>query len=183
MLERPVRAGQLLASADNLFQFALRCRHKAQSHRNPNNRISVSPEQYRSYFKFTVVRNPWARAFSWYKNCMRDPQHRRRYNLTDNTSFTEFLSRQIGRGSLRPQTSWLTDYSGRIAMDYIARFESLQSGLDEVCKALGIGALDLPHELKGSGEDYREQFDDQCIRMIKDAYKAEIDLFGYTFDA
>ena len=35
---------------------------------NPKNLIVVDKEQYASYFKFTVVRNPWARLLSAYRN-------------------------------------------------------------------------------------------------------------------
>ena len=113
---------------------------------------------------------------------MRDSNHRKQFGLDDTTSLRAFLRKQVGRGPLRAQPSWLEDYSGQINMDYIARFESLESGFREICSALRIKSVMLPHELKGSGENFREKFDDQSIQLISDVYAAEIDMFGYTFD-
>ena len=183
MLETPIPFPQAVGSFDNLFQLGLRLRHSVRPQRNPNNTLSVSGEQYKSYFKFTIVRNPWARAFSWYKNCIRDANHKMRYGINEQTSLCEFLQKNIGRGSLRTQMSWITDFGGGIPMDYIGRFESLRSDFREVCSELQLPEVILPHELRGSGEDFRDHFDDHCIRLVKDAYKAEIDMFGFTFDA
>ena len=52
-------------------------------------RSRVSREQYHSYFKFALVRNPWGRVFSWYKNVMRDAKHRKRLGVDDRCSFKE----------------------------------------------------------------------------------------------
>jgi Sulfotransferase family len=183
MMEQPIPVSRLLTLGDNLTQFALRCRHRLLRHDNPENLVTLSPAQYRDYFKFTVVRNPWGRAYSWYKNCMRDPDHQRRFGLTSRTTLAEFLARWCGRGALRPQTAWLKDYSGAIPMDFIARFESLGNDFAEVSRRLNLPTARLPHELKGSGEDYRAQFDRSSIELVGRVYAEEIGVFGYSFDA
>ncbi len=182
MVERPLLLPKVMSSRENIFQFALRCCHTVQSHRNPNNRLTVSIDQYKSYFKFTIVRNPWTRAYSWYKNCMRDPNHRARFGLNDGTSLNDFLSKHIGRGALRPQISWIRDFDGRIPMDYIARFESLEVDFQRVCEALRISQVTLPHDRKGSRVNYRRHFDKRSIDLIREVYKAEINLFDYSFE-
>jgi hypothetical protein len=77
---------------------------------------------YRSYYKFTVVRNPWARVFSWYKNVLRSDLHRVRYHVAEDCSFEEFLENHLDCWELEPQLYWLTDYGGTIPLDYICRF-------------------------------------------------------------
>jgi sulfotransferase famil protein len=43
---------------------------------NVNNFNIVTQSQYDKYFKFCFVGNPWSRAFSWYRNVIRDEIHR-----------------------------------------------------------------------------------------------------------
>lgn len=179
MLQRPVPWAQAVSSPDNLFHLALRGRHAVKKHRNPENRRTVSADQYASYFKFSIVRNPWGRAYSWYRNCLRDPQ---RYRFDRNTSLSDFLDRSVCRGALRRQTSWLEDFSGRIAVDRVMRFESLEEDFLKVCDELHIAPISLPHARQGSGENYRDRFDQRSQGIIEQAYRKEIELFGYAFE-
>ena len=182
MLQSPVPFPRALMSSENVFHLALRLRHRIVKHRNPNNTLAVTGEQYRSYFKFTIVRNPWARAYSWYKNCLRNPIHRARMMIADDTTLREFLQKFVGHGALRPQLSWLTDFDGQLPLDYIARFESLDSDFENIRKTLNTTSIRLPHKLQGSGDDYRQQFDNDSIALVRDVYRKEIELFGYEFE-
>jgi len=183
MLERPIPISTLLLSPENLLHLALRLRHKLRSHHNPNNTLTLSPDQYESYFKFTVVRNPWSRAYSWYRNCMRDPNHRKRFGLDDETTLFAFLRKQVGRGALRSQLSSIKSFSGRIDMDQIVRFETLDADFGKICEALNLSDLELPHVLKGGGDDYRGHFDGASKQLVGRKYIEEIERFGYTFEA
>ena len=62
----------------------------------------ITKEQYESYFKFTFIRNPWERAYSWYKNVMRDENHKRSHNIISQIPFNEFLQLYAGKGLLKP---------------------------------------------------------------------------------
>ena len=53
----------------------------------PTDPQTVTPRQYQSYFKFTFVRNPWARAFSWYRNVMDDERHQAKHGVPADCSF------------------------------------------------------------------------------------------------
>jgi hypothetical protein len=141
----------------------------------------VSQAQFNAYYKFAFVRNPWARAFSWYKNVIRDDRHRRRKGLDSNTKLHEFLLREIGRGNLRPQTFWITDIDNQIALDFVGRYETLASDFAQVAIRLGVSA-DLTHELPGDGTDYRLSYDAQSKDLIWSCYREEIELLDYSFD-
>lgn len=181
MIERPIPLTRVFSTNDNLFQLVLRARHSLKAHKNPNNRHQVSSSQYAGYFKFTVVRNPWARAHSWYMSCMRNAPQRKNLGLPENMTFKDFLKTQAGRGALRPQTSWITDFRGQIPLDFIAKFERLENDFHRICSALQIAKINLPHERKAGGEDYHNSYDDQSARLISQIYREEIDLLGYSF--
>ena len=149
---------------------------------NPRNKYTVTREQYNSYFKFTFVRNPWARAFSWYKNVMRDEIHKAQYGITGELSLTEFLRLYAGKGMLRPQLYWLKDFSGKIPLDFIGRFENLNEDFKKVTQHLKVPHITLPHKIKGTGEDYRDHYDEESIALVRRVYNEEIKLFNYTFE-
>lgn len=150
---------------------------------NPKNSYTVTRDQYRSYLKFTIVRNPWARAFSWYQNVLRDPKHRASYGIEEDISLSQFLDRFVGRWALRPQPYWIRAFDGSIPMDYIARFENLAADLEEVFDRLGLDHGSIPHEQKGSGEDYKAHYDDAANEIVMRAFNEDIEMFGYSFES
>jgi hypothetical protein len=180
MLQQPFLSPKILLSRDNAVEALRRIRHNSRVAMNPKNKLHVTKEQYDSYYKFTFVRNPWARAYSWYKGVMRDDYHKNYLKIAGPLSFNEFLCRFSGKGHLRTQTYWIKDFRGVIPLDYIGRFENLPEGYHDVCRALRI-QIPLPHKHKGSGEDYRKQYDAKSVEIVSRVYKEEIEMFGYSF--
>ena len=142
----------------------------------------VTANQYKTYFKFTIVRNPWARAFSWYKNVMRDELHKKNYGIDSTISFKEFLKLFAGKRMLRPQTYWLKNFADEIPMDYIGRFENLSEDFRKICEYLNLDDIKLPHKRKGTDSSYHQSYDEESKKIIEDIYGEEIKLFGYNFE-
>ncbi len=182
-LERPLLTPKTLLSKDNILEAARRLRHRYRNAVNPNNKLKVTKEQYNSYYKFTFIRNPWSRAFSCYKNVMRDEFHRHKHNIKDDISFKEFLQMYAGKQMLKPQTYWLKSFNGSINLDYIGRFENLVEDFQTVCQAIDSPKITLPHKIKGTGEDYRQHYDQESIDIISNIYWEEINIFNYSFDS
>ncbi|MFP7754062.1 sulfotransferase family 2 domain-containing protein [Thermodesulfobacteriota bacterium B35] len=174
---------QAFLSIDNLKEILRATKHKySEKILNPKNKYVVTREQYNDYFKFTFVRNPWDRAFSWYKNVMRDEIHKKNYGITRQLSLTEFLYRHAGKGMLKSQLYWIKDFKGKISLDYIGRFEKLNNDFQEICKHLNVSHAALPHKIRGTGDDYRKHYDNKSIDIIMEYYREEIKLFNYSFD-
>ena len=171
-----------LLSFENIKEILRAVRYKYSKKMNPKNKYVVTREQYNSYFKFTFIRNPWARAFSWYKNVMRDETHKAYYGIVRELSLTDFLKLYAGKGMLKPQLYWIKNFKGEISLDYIGRFERLNDDFQEICEHLNISHITLPHKIKGTGEDYRKYYDEESIDIIRTNYQEEIKLFNYTFD-
>jgi hypothetical protein len=181
MIEQPFLTPAVLSSIENFIIGLHRIRRRHKKMANPNNKISLSRRQYLQYFKFTIVRNPWSRAYSWYRNVMRDEIHLRSHGLNGQIPFDDFLMQFAGKGLLRPQTYWLKDFGGEIPMDFIGRFENLHDDFLKISEAIGIPHLALTHQLKGSGEDFRAHYSEQSIELIAEIYEEEIEMFGYTY--
>ncbi|MDX1407714.1 MAG: sulfotransferase family 2 domain-containing protein, partial [Saprospiraceae bacterium] len=94
------------------------------------------PEVFERYFKFAFVRNPWDWLVSRYT-------WSRYHQSLLAISFTEMIERLDCGVELAPDVPWFRRalapqserlmIDGRIAVDFVGKFESLQSDFDVVC--------------------------------------------------
>ena len=147
--------------------------------KNPRRFPRLSQAQFDSYYKFAVVRSPWARAHSWYRNVMRDSRH----GYTQ-MSFREFLGKHLDSFALQPQLFWLRCFDGQIRMDRIVKFEHLERDMPATFAAIGLGDTHLPHLLNDSvsPHSYVDAYDAHTKQIISERYAEEIELFGFHFD-
>ncbi len=146
-------------------------------------RIELTAEQYHRYFKFAVVRDPWSRLFSWYRNVLRDSEHRRRWGVREDCSLKEFLQRHLDQLALRSQLYWLTDHRGRLSMDFICRYDSLARDFAVVAERLGLEDAELPVLNRGDDADLHAFYDDEARQLVARRYAEEIGIFGFRFPA
>lgn len=131
-------------------------------------------------FTFTIVRNPWDRAVSewtWRKSrgCKLGFKD---FTLKRGTRFcSDFIQHQI------PQVDYLK-IGGKLAVDYIARFEDLQNEWMRITEKIGhfvpLGN-DMRSKHKRNGRHYSEFYDDETKAWIETLYAEDISTFGYTF--
>lgn len=149
----------------------------------PQDPEAVTPRQFRDYYKFTFVRNPWARAFSWYRNVMDDERHQQKHGVPANCEFADFLVNHSEQWAMRPQTHWILNRAGENPLDFTGRFEALQEGFSHVGERLGLEDCQLPTLMMRPGEQpkYVDQYDAASIDHVAQRYREEIALFGYEF--
>jgi hypothetical protein len=102
----------------------------------------MTPEQFQAYFKFSFVRNPWDRIVSEYRY--------RGYPVR--FDFKTYLFKRLPKPGftdiychILPQSDFLFDEGGTLLVDFVGRYESLQTDFDTVCARLGIPPRELPH--------------------------------------
>ena len=115
---------------------------------------------FNSYFKFTFVRNPWDKLLSQYFFRVGDRDSPFFMPKKENTSFKEFLQKPVGMGHIQ-QFSRISNKWGRILVDFIGRFESLQQDFYTVCDKIGIDRQKLPHKNKSKHKHYTEYYDEE----------------------
>lgn len=183
MIQNPYSYFDVISGVDNAKDFIRRIREMRRVHANPKNGLLVSEQQYTEYYKFSIVRNPWMRAHSWYKNVMRDPIHQKNYKIPADISFGQFVKQFAGKGFMRPQTYWLKQFDGKINFDFIGRFEDLEGAYSRVktdLKLTSKGAL--PHKIEGQKSGSSIDFKQETIDFIAEYYAEEIALFNYSFE-
>ena len=141
----------------------------------------LTKKEYDAFYKFSFVRNTWARVYSWYVNIMKDEGLRKSYSITDsNFSYEQFLSEKINHNTFS-QLYFLTDRNGSVPLDFIGRFENLQEDFDLVCNQIGIDDPLLPKLLVRNYAHYTENYNEKTKDLIYKLYKDEIDYFNFEY--
>lgn len=169
----------------------------------------VSQALFEQYFKFTFVRNPFARAVSIYKYFGYDKRY----------SFKTFAMRTLPDRLWRekgwfvgPQVDFLCDDNGELLVDFVGKFEDLQADFNVVCSQIGLPPTTVPHVNNSSEQTlrfglapkplvkylwwfgygrfagshhagYAGYYDAESRARVAELYRADLERFGYTFEA
>lgn len=137
-------------------------------------------DEYKSYFSFAVVRNPWDWHVSLYKYMLKDSDHHQHEEVKNYNDFNEYIYTRCG-GFYSPQKDFIYSVSGDKLVDYIARFEKLEEDFDKICSIIGIKGRKLPHVNISNSVHYREYYTNETRELIRKHYRKDIELFGYEF--
>ena len=81
---------------------------------------------------------------------------------------------------LRPQFEFLC-HDGQIAVDYLARFEPMESDLKAITAKLGVDQnIELPHLNPTQKRDRNFQPGAQITALIHDIYRQDFEWFNYS---
>ncbi len=131
-----------------------------------------------AYFKFAVVRNPYDRLVSVcaFLN-RRNPHFAGREQAFMKAAMRR--PRFRGRVLVRPQVELLLDQSGRLGMDDLGRFETLQADFDRICAHIGLPPCPLPHRNASQHGPSHQLYDAELLRQVTEFYRADLDQLGY----
>jgi hypothetical protein len=129
-----------------------------------------------NYFKFAFVRNPWDRVVSMYNYRLRNRE------IPPDLPFPEFIFNRTDYpfGMHREQVKLIEDSHGKIAMDFIGRFENLEKDWAIIQDRLKI-SCGLPHLKATVHRPYQTYYHRELVDEIARMYPRDIQLFGYEF--
>lgn len=137
-------------------------------------------ELFDDYFKFAFVRNPWDWQVSQYHYILNRPFHPQHRIIKRLNGFAEYLAWHIEHDKMS-QKRFVTDDQGNLAVDYLGRFETLDTDFRAICERIGI-ACRLPHKNSSAHRDYRQYYDDATAALVAEHFREDIEYFGYGFD-
>lgn len=138
-------------------------------------RRRIGDNTWNEFFKFCFERNPWDKAVShyWYrkKNPRKPPIG----------SFEEYVeSRRC------PVDYPLYTRNGELAVDFVGRYENLESDFHAILDRIGLPLESLPTrantQFRISPKSYQDYYDDRTRQLVADLYAKEIELFDYRFE-
>jgi len=150
------------------------------------------------YFKFTIIRNPWDRYFSFFKyfsnykdkylqKCptiiWKEPEvNQGKYcvELFENHTNHEIMNSIITNH--QPQSDFIFDENGVLMVDYIASFENLDEEFKFLCAKTKTKYLPLKHGNKSKTFfDKKHFYNEELINMVQEKEKSVIQLKGYRY--
>lgn len=75
-----------------------------------------------------------------------------------------------------PQWFFICDKSGKVAVDFLGRFEALQHDWGEVCSVVGVPSH-LGHFRKTDRAHYQNYYDSETERIVRNIYHRDFELF------
>lgn len=156
---------------------------------------------YKDYFKFCFIRNPWDRLVSCYLNKIRSDNNLNsevfvqgvhkgflKYGVfRAGISFAEFakaitnIPDPIAERHFRSQYTFITDEEGKILVNFIGKFECLNEDFLRLCEQTGIPKQTVPHLLKTDRKSYQEYYTNEIKDIVWERYSKDIEMFGYEF--
>lgn len=153
---------------------------------------------WNDYFKFTIVRNPWARYFSFFKYFK---SYGEKYLHKDES--INWQEPEINQGKLcaelfknkddqtilkniilnnDSQDSYYCDESGEIIVDHIASFENLKNEFVFLCDQVDINVPALQHGNKSVDSlNMHDIYNQELVDLVAQKEKSVIDLKKYNY--
>lgn len=132
------------------------------------------------FYKFAFVRNPWDWQVSLYHFALRDTSHHQHELTKSLGSFEKYVEWRVNE-DMHLQKDFVVDGNGKLIVDFIGRYESLERDFKKVCQRFGI-EYNLPHLNQTPRKSYTSYYTPETIEVIAKAFKEDIEFFGYEFD-
>ncbi len=158
--------------------------------------------KYQSYLRYCIVRNPWSRLVSCFKNKIKESEVNSQFyrngaaiqftkiseEFRGGMSFTEFVSliSEIPDSKadkhFRSQLFDIITPTGSLRTNYIAKLENLREHLEEISQLTGMKFADYPI-LNNTDiiQHYTDFYTPETVEKVRIRYEGDVDLFNYKF--
>ncbi|MCP5074350.1 MAG: sulfotransferase family protein [Rhodobacteraceae bacterium] len=146
-------------------------------------RQKLGREVYNNLYSFAVVRDPYARAISYYEYLRQNPKHPKHRQALQ-WSFGDYLRWVERKPCQRGQTqsSFLCDEKGQRLVMWVLQFESLNTEFGIINDLLGM-QLQLPQKNTTAKLPMETYLQTDNRRLIEEIYAEDFDRFGYSMAA
>lgn len=166
----------------------------------------LEQNDFRDYFKFVFVRNPFDRLVSSYTEKIVGPGIWNRgqgsEHIRKGMTFEKFVEAvhavpdEKTNPHFRSQHVSLLKPDGGLFPEFVGRFESLDRDFAYVAKKLNVPGLELPHANRSKrhaqpkffslrsfrrNKAYRDYYDNHTRSLTEERFARDLELFGYSF--
>jgi hypothetical protein len=141
----------------------------------------MGEDRYRAYFSFAIIRNPWARNLSHYNYLLQNHRHPRHKQILALGSFDAYLLKWLPANAGKGQWAAIYNDDMQPLVNYVVRYENLQSDFTEICRQIGIPS-NLPHINRTRHKDYQQYYSPASKDIVAELSAKDIEIFGYTFE-
>tara|TARA_Y100000034_G_scaffold51421_1_gene63242 strand:+ start:525 stop:1094 length:570 start_codon:yes stop_codon:yes gene_type:complete len=147
-----------------------------------------SKEFLESCFKFTFVRNHWARMVSWYfyhkdwwyedktkegfQSWVKDGMKSHWVDNGDGTNWNNYDSLSC--------IDFLRN-NKNIDFDYIGKVETINEDMKYICEKTNVEYKELPHINKSTHKHYREYYNEETKNIVEERLERDFLFFPYEF--
>lgn len=138
----------------------------------------VGTDVYDKSYKFTTVRNPYARAVSIF--------HHPSWKSvgTFNQFCIDLINNNYPNQCAEFHSTRLTEHlvvDNQLQVDRILRLEDIQDQFNDLCTMLGEPRMRLIHANKTDVKPYSDYYDGETYDIITEKYINDINTFNYSF--
>jgi hypothetical protein len=148
---------------------------------------------YKDYLRFAIIRNPWERLVSCYKDKIFYKDDDNSYFIKTNPKFSkempfdEFADvvastpDHLADFHFCSQLGLLTDFTGNFLCNYLGELDNLNFHLEKIKSLTGISFETKTHLNKTKKSSYEEYYTPELIEKVRQRYHWDIELFGFEF--
>ena len=159
--------------------------------------IDYIGKNYKKYYSFSFVRNPYDRLNSLYHFlCQKNlfPEKGENWDQDNlikmgfkawllETNFWPPYTKGIGPSfQKRSQCYFLSDENNHILVNDVFKYENLINDLNILSKKIDINFDELPQTKVTVRDNYKYEYCDETIDFVKQFHGEDLDRFGYKFD-
>jgi hypothetical protein len=149
----------------------------------------IGRQKWKSLFTFAFVRNPWDLVVSAYhfekRSVAQSPVLRTEPDRAEAIRRCPDFDRFVRIYPLlepADMTSMIADDNGQSIVDFVGRFENLQTDFSAVCERIGLRDSGLSHENRSEDRRaYRDYYSKETRDIVARYFERDINLFGYEF--
>jgi hypothetical protein len=130
-----------------------------------------------SYYKFSIVRNPYDRFVSFYHYLLKQKNHPW-FNIALQAGSFSGMVKKLKDINEPTQRSYIVNGSGKIKMDFIGRFENINEDFQKICLNIGIEAR-LDRINSNHHPDYRNLYNEEDREIVYCYFKEDFEEFHY----
>lgn len=149
-----------------------------------NNQNYVNTSYFAQAFKFSFVRDPYARTVSLFLYLKKEGR------IKNTATFLEFcrlldggavepigLYNSKGLSQCNPQMTWLRG----IDLDYLGRYEDLENSYRFLADKFRIPVTTLPHLNSSNGSNFIEYYCPKSKAIVETYYAEDFESLGYSY--